>query len=156
MCCIACLVVNAPEYCYVGIGRCWRLGGGGTVYNCAQSVHEIFWIPPTFHWNHAHLTLVMLLDHCGKSFFGCSKEDMNGRLTTTDFVHTYSWNFIWYLIIRLITAWTGIALAMGALPTPPPPFPAGWGGGGTRASPPCSYAYVATSNGSPPTSLSLM
>ena len=94
--------------------------------------HESFWTMPTFHWNHAHFALLMLLGHSGKSFLVCSNAETNGKSIRTDFIATYSWNFIWYLIVWPIIAWTGMVLAVGALP----PFPAGWGGMCPRWPPP--------------------
>ena len=94
---------------------------------------KTFWTPPTFHSNHAHLVLM----HCGK-FLGFSNKETNSKSTITDSVATYSWNFI-HLIVRPITAWTGITLAVRAMP----PFLAGLqGGGGCAPGAPLWFLYL--------------
>ena len=47
-----------------------------------------------------------------QEFLGCSNEETNSKSIRTDFIATYSWNFIWYLIIWPIIAWTGMVLAV--------------------------------------------
>ena len=60
-------------------------------------MREKFWTMPTFYWNCAHLALLVVLGHC-----------------SIDFVATYfEILFYMYLIVRPITAWTGMALAVG-------------------------------------------
>ena len=94
-----------------------KVGGGGIRYNRARK----FLDPAHFSLKPRPFGVDNAARPPWQEFLGCSNKEMNGR---TDSVATYSWNFIWYLIVRPITARTGIALAVGALP----PFLVGWGG----------------------------